>query len=117
MCAPCRRILVRAKGKGCRRVSGSAEHLEPARSGMVVSFPPARQVQRVAAAAALLAGIDNIEVADFCRHLIADDLFRELDALGIAEDEQDEAVGAFFVAVEAEMLRRSWQERESALEG
>ena len=84
--------------------------------GAVVSFPLDRQVRRIQAAASLLARLDNSDIADFCRHRIADDLFRELSDLGIAEAEQDEAVGAFFAAVEAEMLRRQWQGFETALE-
>lgn len=79
-----------------------------ARKGEVVSFPLSRQVGRIRAAAAVLIAIDEIDVADNCRHAIAVDLFRELEAMGYDEMRQDEEVGAFFSEVELEMLRLEW---------
>lgn len=79
------------------------------RSATVISFPLARQIGRVRAAAAVLVAIEEIDVADNCRHAIASDLFCELAALGHDEVAQDEAVGAFFNEVEMEMLRLEWE--------
>src|SRR5690606_26350298 len=80
-----------------------------AQTATVVTFPLSRQVGRIRATAAVLMAIEEIDVADNCRHAIASDLFHELEALGHDEATQDEEVGAFFNEVELEMLRIEWE--------
>ena len=96
-------------------MTGSVAYGQVNEESTVVYFPLARQVKRIDAVASLVARLTDVDIADFCRHRIADDLFRELSDLGVPEAEQDEAVGAFFAAVEAEILRRHWQDFEAAL--
>ena len=48
----------------------------------------------------MLASLDDVDASDAFRHAIADELFAGLAEIGLPEDAQDEAVGAFFHAVE-----------------
>lgn len=68
----------------------------------VVVFPDARRTALVRRAARQLdlAAADDVAVDLFCDGL-AEEMRSRLAALGMDEDAQDEAVGAFFVAVEA----------------
>lgn len=74
----------------------------------VVCFPLGRRIGRIRSVAGLLLAAPDLETSDVCRHQIAQDLFVELAGIGMDESEQDEAVGAFFHAVEDEMLRQEW---------
>lgn len=81
--------------------------------GAVICFPLTRQVSRIRATAALLLAAPDIETSDICRHAVSEEIFGELEAMGMGEYEQDEAVGAFFTAVENEMLRIEYERVEA----
>ena len=66
----------------------------------VAAFPLDRRVGEVRRVARMLASLDDVDASDAFRHAIADELFAGLAEIGLPEDAQDEAVGAFFHAVE-----------------
>ncbi len=71
----------------------------------IIAFPLTKRVAKVRDVAAKLMEKTTDRQAEAYRNMVAEMLFRHLDRLGIAEDEQDEQVGAFFTAVEQELLR------------
>ena len=66
----------------------------------VIVFPLWRRVGSVRQVAMNLAVLTGTEEADDYRYEVADRFFAELSAMGVAEVEQDELVGAFFHQVE-----------------
>jgi hypothetical protein len=66
----------------------------------VVVFPLWRRVDEVRRVAMNLAVVAGTEDADDYRFEVANRLFAELAALGVAELDQDELVGAFFHQVD-----------------
>ncbi|WP_157017986.1 DUF6074 family protein [Mesorhizobium xinjiangense] len=79
------------------------EDMTSDKGGALVMFPLARRAKEVRAVAAALVAKNSWRTADTYRSRQSDRLFRELAALGLAEDVQDEEVGAFFDAVEREV--------------
>lgn len=71
----------------------------------IVPFPPARRADMIREVCAKLLSKRTVAAADRYRYAVASTLFAQFEALGIAEAEQDEAVGAFFNTVEEEMWR------------
>ncbi|MGH6862335.1 MAG: DUF6074 family protein [Phyllobacterium sp.] len=71
----------------------------------IVPFPLTKRISRIRDVAAKLMDKTTDRHAEAYRNQVAEGLFRHLSRLGIAEDEQDEQVGAFFTAVEMELLR------------
>jgi hypothetical protein len=71
----------------------------------VIAFPPEREASRVRALARRLMRKRSQKAADAECARVADEMFARLAALGLSEYEQDEAVGAFFFAVDGEMDR------------
>lgn len=74
------------------------------RRAMILAFPPSRRVSLVRGTARVLATRRTAADADRHRFKVSEALFSELARLGLDEYAQDEAVGAFFDAVEMEML-------------
>jgi hypothetical protein len=69
----------------------------------IAIFPVDRQHARIKAAARHLFNRRSRVAADRYRQELADTLFAQLSGLGLSEEAQDEAVGAFLMAVEREM--------------
>ncbi len=90
----------------------SNEHQKSNAGGALVMFPLARRVKEVRAVAAALVAKSSWRTADAYRSRQSDRLFRELAALGLPEDVQDEEVGAFFDAVDREVEARFGAEFE-----
>ncbi|WP_157928765.1 DUF6074 family protein [Pararhizobium haloflavum] len=78
-------------------------------SGQVVVFPLHRRSGAVRVAAAKLLRSRTAAAANRYRHTLAQEKFAELAALGLSEDEQDEAVGAFLTEVEREMAELHYE--------
>ena len=74
----------------------------------IIAFPLTRRAARVREVATRLMEKTSDRHATAYRNQVAETFFRYLDKLGIAEDEQDEQVGAFFTAVELEMARLNY---------
>lgn len=83
------------------------EEVVAARSGgvdcRIIPFPPARRVDLIRKTANELARRKTERGADSYRGRVADRLFVQLAALGMSDYEQDEAVGAFFNALDGEL--------------
>jgi hypothetical protein len=67
-------------------------------------FPLDRRHGQIRRAALALAAARSAAAAERLRFAVADALFAELEAFGLDEAAQDEAVGAFFIALEREMI-------------
>lgn len=77
--------------------------------GHVVPFPLTSRIGEVRAAAAELMGKRSTTAATRFRNALAGRKFAELAALGLDEDTQDEAVGAFLSAVERELAELHYE--------
>ncbi|SDP41360.1 hypothetical protein SAMN05428967_2004 [Phyllobacterium sp. YR620] len=84
-----------------------AEATTPCR---VIAFPLTRRAAKIREVAARIAEKVSDRQAGAYRNQVAETLFRHLSKIGIAEEEQDEQVGAFFSAVERELARLSYFE-------
>ncbi|MDN2580844.1 DUF6074 family protein [Aquibium sp. ELW1220] len=80
--------------------SAAAEIRSDESRSRVVVFPLWRRADAVRRVAMNLAVIAGTEEADDYRYEVADRFFAELTAMGVAEFEQDELVGAFFHQVD-----------------
>lgn len=78
----------------------SGTEVETVARPQVAAFPLDRRVGEVRRAARMLASLDDVDACDAFRHALAERMFADLEAIGLTEDAQDEAVGAFFHAVE-----------------
>ena len=78
----------------------AAEAMSTPAQCRIVVFPLWRRADVVRSVAMKLAPIAGTEAADDYRYEMADRLFAELSAMGVAETEQDELVGAFFHQVD-----------------
>jgi hypothetical protein len=77
-------------------------------SSSVVAFPDARRTALVARVAADLDRLEgDSDAADAYCDGVSGDLLARLAALGLDEDAQDEAIGAFFCAVEQARMELS----------
>ena len=74
----------------------------------IIAFPLTRRAARIRDVAARIMEKTSDRQANAYRNQVAETFFRHLDKIGIAEDEQDEQVGAFFTAVELEIARLSY---------
>ena len=89
-------------------IGGAVENGE-ATGGHVVPFPLTSRIGEVRAAAAELIGKRSMAAATKFRNALAGRKFAELAALGLDEETQDEAVGAFLSAVEREMAELHYE--------
>jgi hypothetical protein len=99
--------MIRAVGSQCKP-TGDDMKAQPAIQDVtapvssVVAFPDARRTALVRRAARELDRVASDDVAvDLVCDGLADEMRARLAALGMDEDAQDEAVGAFFIAVDA----------------
>lgn len=86
-------------------MSAIASVLTPDAPASIVAFPDARRAALVARVAAGMdiAAADPVALDLYCDG-VSEELFGRLAALGLDEAAQDEAVGAFFIAVEARRM-------------
>lgn len=85
------------------------EQFTSARSHNLALFPLARRAGDIREAAATLLKKRSRASADRFRTMLAQEKFAELSVLGLSEDEQDEAVGAFLTEVEREMAELHYE--------
>ena len=71
----------------------------------IVMFPLDRKVGRVRDVAEKMLDKPTDRAAASYRNQVTDGMLRAMERLGIPEPEQDEQLGAFWDAVQAEMLR------------
>lgn len=71
----------------------------------ILVFPMTKRVGRIRDVAAKMLDKTTERAATSYRDQVTSGLVKQLDRLGIPEDEQDEQVGAFWSAVEGEMTR------------
>jgi hypothetical protein len=87
------------------RKEKSMSEVEFATQCQVIPFPLTKRVAKIRDVAVKLMEKTTDRHAEIYRNKIADSLFKDLARLGMAEDDQDEQVGAFFTAVELELSR------------
>lgn len=78
-------------------------------SRQVVVFPMVRRVGRIRDVAAKMLDKRTDRAATSYRDQVTDGMLRSLHRAGISEDEQDEQLGAFWNAVQAEILRLTYR--------
>lgn len=71
----------------------------------IIPFPLTKRVAKIRDVAAKLMEKTTDRHAEAYRNQVAGGLFKHLAGIGMAEDDQDEQVGAFFTAVELELSR------------
>lgn len=71
----------------------------------VIVFPMVKRVGRIRDVAIKMLDKPSDRAASHYRHKVTDAMLRGFEKLGIPEDEQDEQLGSFWQAVEAEMIR------------
>ena len=69
----------------------------------VVAFPLPRRTREIRETATAISRKRTIKSADEYRGKVAEALFAQLASIGLSETAQDEAVGAFFDAVDEEI--------------
>jgi hypothetical protein len=77
----------------------------PALPCAVFAFPLVRRVGKVRDVARKMAAKRTARHVDTYRDQVTTALLRHLDRIGVPEAEQDEQLGAFWLAVQAEMIR------------
>lgn len=78
-------------------------------SRQVIVFPMTRRVGRIRDVAVKMLDKPTDRAAAFYRDQVTDGLLRSLARAGIPDDEQDEQIGAFWSAVQAEMIRLTYR--------
>lgn len=74
----------------------------------VIMFPMNRRAGRIRSTATKLLDKPTERAAASYRNQVTDALLRSFDRAGIPEAEQDEQLGAFWQAVEAEVVRQTY---------
>ncbi|MEK1891328.1 MAG: DUF6074 family protein [Phyllobacterium sp.] len=74
----------------------------------IIAFPLTKRVAKIREVAARIMEKSSDRQAGAYRNQVAETLFRHLAKIGVAEEEQDEQVGAFFTAVELELARLAY---------
>jgi hypothetical protein len=82
---------------------------KPARQVLV--FPMANRVGKIRTTAANMLSKSTDRHAKFYGEQVTGALIKQMDRAGIPEQEQDEQLGAFWSAVEAEMIRLTYRGR------
>lgn len=75
----------------------------------VIVFPMVKRVGRIRDVAAKMLDKPTDRAAAFYRDQVTDALLRSLSKAGVTEAVQDEELGAFWSAVDAEMIRQTYQ--------
>lgn len=75
----------------------------------VIVFPMVKRVGRIRDVAAKMLDKPTDRAAAFYRDQVTDALLRPLARAGVSEDKQDEEIGAFWSAVDAEMTRLTYR--------
>jgi hypothetical protein len=75
----------------------------------VIVFPMGKRVGRIRDVAAKMLDKPTDRAAAFYRDQVTDGLLRSLSRAGIPEVDQDEQLGAFWSAVDAEMIRLNYR--------
>ena len=101
--------MVAMVNKGGRIMIGSEAGNGAMENTRVVLFPLSNQVGEVRTAAAGLIRKRSAAAAARFRQDLAKRKFAELEALGLGEEEQDEAVGDFLSAVERELAELHYE--------
>lgn len=79
---------------------------------VILLFPLHKQVGKVRDVARKLSAKTTDRHCDHYRSQVTEALQRRLDRLGIAQGPQDQIIGSFWRAVEAEALKRNFRERD-----
>jgi hypothetical protein len=87
----------------------NGQQMEMQGQSSVVLFPLNHQIGEVRAAATELLKKRSAAAATRFRNALAQQKFAALAKLGLSEEEQDEAVGAFLSAVERELAELHYQ--------
>ncbi|MGO8546681.1 DUF6074 family protein [Rhizobium ruizarguesonis] len=74
----------------------------------VLAFPLVHRVGRIREVASKWLAKSTDRHAETYRKQVTEGMVRHLDRLGILEAEQDEQIGAFWDAVDAEITRQYW---------
>lgn len=77
----------------------------------IIVFPMANRIGRIRDVAEKILGKPTEKAATSYRNQVTDALLRSFDRAEIPEDEQDEHLGAFWSAVQHEMIRKTYQGR------
>lgn len=75
----------------------------------VIVFPMTKRVGRIRDVATKLLDKPTDKAASFYRNQVTDSLIKSMGRAGIADAEQDEHLGAFWNAVDCEMIRRTYE--------
>lgn len=75
----------------------------------LIPFPLARRVGKVRDVATKLLTKSTDRHVESYRNQVSDALINHLDRLGVPEHDQDEALGAFWTAVEIEVARLTYR--------
>ncbi|ESZ68096.1 hypothetical protein X727_23080 [Mesorhizobium sp. L103C119B0] len=75
----------------------------------VIVFPMVKRVGRIRDVAAKMLDKPTDRAATFYRDQVTDHLLRSFARVGISEEKQDEQIGAFWSAVDAEMTRLTYR--------
>lgn len=75
----------------------------------VIVFPMVRRVGRIRDVATKMLDKPTDRAAAFYRDQVTDALLRPLSRAGVSETEQDEQLGAFWAAVDAEIIRLTYR--------
>lgn len=74
----------------------------------IIVFPLTKRVGRIRTVAEKMLDKPTDRAAAFYRNQVTDALLKSLERAGIPEAEQDEQLGAFWQAVQAEMIRLNY---------
>ncbi|PBB20564.1 hypothetical protein CK219_05350 [Mesorhizobium sp. WSM4313] len=77
----------------------------------VIAFPLIRRIGRIREVAGKMLAKSTDRHAESYRDQVTTGLLGHMTRLGIPEREQDEQLGAFWAAVQAEIIRQTYQQR------
>jgi len=77
----------------------------------VIMFPMVKRVGRIRDVAEKMLEKPTDRATAFYRNQVTDAMIRQMDKAGISEAEQDEELGAFWQAVDGEMIRLTYSGR------
>lgn len=75
----------------------------------VIMFPMGRRVGRIRSTALKMLAKPTDRAAESYRNQVTDGLLKQMANAGIADSEQDEHLGAFWSAVQAEIVRLTYR--------
>lgn len=75
----------------------------------IILFPMGKRVGRIRSTAEKMLAKPTDKAAESYRDQVTDGLIRQMARTGISDSEQDEHLGAFWSAVQAEIIRLSYR--------